>query len=198
MSTEETTAVAGAASESSETRVYEVSYLLVPSLDEAGRSSAVDAIRAHVEGKGGTIINEVYPELIELSYPMDHVAGGKRTHVATAYFGWLFFEAEPAQVPELQQAVAGDPNVVRALTLTTTRTQAETPTHYTFGRFTAGSVEETTEAPVRKEEEEKGEIVEEEVDKAIDELVGEGDDEKATDPASAADTPKEDAPEEEK
>lgn len=192
--TEETTAGAGAAAERPESRVYEVSYLLVPSLDEAGRSSAVDALRAHVEGKGGTIISEVYPELIELSYPMDHITAGKRTSVRSAFFGWMFVELDPGEAPTVKSAVEGEGSVIRSLLVQTSRTQAETPTHYSFGRFapTAETVEVT--APMPPADEPKEEVVEEEVDKAIDELVGGGDDEGVRETAPAAVTPAGEAP----
>src|SRR5258708_36612471 len=78
--------------------VYEIGYLLVPSLpaeripEEAGR------MRELVEKYGGTLIAEEDPKLRELSYPMQRMISHKRETFASAYFGWVKFKARKEEM----------------------------------------------------------------------------------------------------
>jgi ribosomal protein S6 len=155
-----------------EKRVYEIGYHLVPTLDERARGDAVDALRKAVEDRGGLILNEVYPELIDLSYEMTHDMLGKRHRFETAYFGWMFVELSGGEIPEIERYLQASEQILRALAVQTTREHALASTSYSFnkeGSFTLHTEEE--EEVEDREEEDKGELSEEEVDKAIDDLV---------------------------
>lgn len=180
---EETIAASSAAADERERRIYEFSYLLAPTLDESGRSSALDALRGYVEGEQGTIINETYPELLDLAYAMDYQVAGKRTEVETAYFGWMFLELLPEDMEALKEKIDHDQNIVRYLLLTSTRELATAPSTINFKRGVASpqkwEVEEKEEETKEESEEEpKEEMSEEEVDQAIDDLVSEEEDPK--------------------
>lgn len=173
MSTE-ATAGSSVSAEERERRIYELSYLLAPSLDESGRSAAVESIRAAVEGEQGTIINEVFPDFLELAYPMDHFVEGKRQRVTSAYFGWLFFEVLPERLEAIREALSREAAVVRFLLVAATQEQAHAATMVNFrrGTVTASEVREDEKAE-EKSAPEAAPLSEEEVDRAIEDLVGE-------------------------
>jgi ribosomal protein S6 len=160
-----------------EKRVYEIGYHLIPALDENARGDAVDALRKAVEERNGLILNEVYPELIDLAYEMPHDLLGKRHRYTTAYFGWMFCEIEPAQLEEVQEYLKGNEHILRSLVIVTDRAHALSSTSYSFKKEGSMMLHSEDEDEEGAEEEDttpepKGELSVEEVDKAIDDLVG--------------------------
>lgn len=172
-----------------ETRIYEIGYHLIPALDENARGDAVDAIRKAVEDRGGVILNETYPELIDLAYEMTHDMLGKRHRYMTAYFGWMYCQLEPAQLAEIQDYLKGNEHILRSIVVITDKEHALAATSYSFKKDGSMMLHSDEDEESDDEDgdddstEEKGEISEEEVDKAIEDLVGdeEGKEEKKED-----------------
>ncbi len=169
-----------------EKRIYEIGYHLIPSLDENARGDAVDALRKAVEDHGGLILNETYPELIDLAYEMTHAMLGKRYRYTTAYFGWMFCEMDPAKLAEVEAFLKAHDSILRSIVVVTDRAHALASTSYSFKK--EGSMmlhtedeEESEESEGESEQttEEQGEISEEEVDKAIGELIGDEEEKEA-------------------
>lgn len=160
-----------------EKRIYEIGYHLIPALDENARGDAVDALRKAVEDHDGLILSETYPELIDLSYEMSHDMLGKRHRYTTAYFGWMFCQLEPAHLAEIQEYLKGNEHILRSIVVITDKEHALAATSYSFKKdgsmmLHSDEDEEAGEEEETGEEEPKGELSEEEVDKAIDDLVG--------------------------
>ncbi len=109
---------------------------------------------------------------------MDHVVEGKRQRVTSAYFGWLFFEALPERLEVIREALSREGAVVRFLLVAATREQAHAATMVNFRRGTVatpGGQEQEGEKTEEKAAPEAAPLSEEEVDKAIEDLVGEED-----------------------
>jgi ribosomal protein S6 len=148
--------------------VYEVSYLLLPSLAQEQVPSRADAIKEQMTKLGGAIISFENPVLIDLAYPMTKVTHAGRTKVSSAYFGWIKFEITSEGIEKVKKALDADNEIVRHLIIKTVRENT----------LLNGKMKLQKEE--RKREEAEGEEVsaempkeapEEDSDKNIDELV---------------------------
>lgn len=83
----------------SETRNYEFSYLLPPSLSETEASSLAAKLSADIVESGGTVTRSEPPQKRKLAYAIK-----KET---TAYFGWVAFCFIPEALGELKKRIAG-------------------------------------------------------------------------------------------
>ena len=102
-------------------RIYEVGYLLVPTLGEENMPSVYSGLKDLVVSLGGEIISDEMPKMIPLAYTMHKVVQNVRSKFDTAYFGWIKFEVSPEKVLELKKKLDLDPNFIRFLTLKTVR-----------------------------------------------------------------------------
>ena len=146
-----------------ETVVYEIGYHLVPTLSEDEVALRVGDIQKLVSQKGGSVIAEEFPEIMELAYTMKKMIAGKWEKYDQAYFGWIKLETTPEDAQALNEELRTLDFVLRFLLVKTVR--ENTMSVRVLARKEAGE----TAAP----EAEKGPIVEAEVDKAIEELVKE-------------------------
>lgn len=103
-------------------RIYELGYLLVPTLEVDALSAVVgdlkDLINASFKGE---IISDDMPKSINLAYTMTKVVNNVRSKYDTAYFGWVKFAMEPEQVLELKKKLDLDPKMIRFLITKTVR-----------------------------------------------------------------------------
>ena len=106
---------------SSDPRVYEVGYLLVPTISEEELPASYGNIKELVASFGGGIISDEMPKMINLCYPMLKVVANVRNKFNTAYFGWVKFEMDPAKVLELKKKLDTDPMVIRFLIIKTVK-----------------------------------------------------------------------------
>ncbi len=88
---------------------YEVSFLLNPRLNEVELGQEVSKIEEIIKECGGEIMEENWPQKIELAYPIK-----KNTF---AYFAWLLFETKPECVKMFPEKVKYEANILRYLTL---------------------------------------------------------------------------------
>ncbi len=149
--------------------IYEVSYLLLPSLAEAQVPGKAQSLKDSVTSLGGAVISSENPVLIDLAYPMVKVVQTERHKVTEGYFGWIKFEIDSTGIEKVKKAFDGDNDTVRYLIIKTVRENT-----LLEGKMKLKSEEKF----VRGEEEAEGEIVApkeaasaEEVDKSIDDLV---------------------------
>lgn len=150
-----------------ETRVYEVGYLLLPYVQEADLEKESGRIKEAITAAGGTTFAEENPRLLALSYPMYKVFSNKKTKFENAYFGWVKFDGEPKGVLKLKKALDAEGNVLRYLIIKTVREN-------TLTRKPAAFVSKPIKSAPKeaiKEEESKEVINEAELDKTIDDLI---------------------------
>lgn len=148
-------------------RIYEVGYLLVPTLSEENMLMAYGNLKDLVVSLGGEIISDEMPKMISLAYNMQKVYQNVRSKFDTAYFGWVKFEMDPQKVLELKKKLDIDPNFIRFLILKTIRENtiaAKRFVHRDSRRKISTSKKEgenETSAPIDKEE----------IDKEIDAMI---------------------------
>jgi ribosomal protein S6 len=107
--------------EDSESRVYEVGFLFLPTLseEEVGREHV--ALRELISGLGGEVISDEAPKLIQLAYTMEKTISNVRSKYKSAYFGWIKFVAVPGKAPELKKQLDLHSQVLRFITIKTVR-----------------------------------------------------------------------------
>lgn len=145
-------------------RIYEVGYIIVPSVAEGDVEKAVGAIRAPIELSGGSFIAEGAPSLIRLAYEMTAREGDKNVVYDRGYFGWLKFEAATETARALESQLAADAAILRHIIFRTvredTRAKIKAPTlrevkTTTTSRPAPRREEDTTAAPVSEADLEK-------------------------------------------
>jgi ribosomal protein S6 len=104
-----------------EPRVYELGYLLMPSVNEGDLSNERDALVALITKFKGIVISEGQPQLIDLAYDMTKVINNKRHNYSQAYFGWIKFDVSPSVVETFTDNVEALENLLRSIMIKTER-----------------------------------------------------------------------------
>jgi ribosomal protein S6 len=147
--------------------VYEVSYLLLPSLASELVPAKVASIHDAVEKAGGQVISGENPTLIDLAYPMTKVIQTMRHKCFQGYFGWLKFEIAKDGIKEVKKTLDGNDDILRYLIIKTVRENT-----LVSGKMILKK-EEITKKEVEVSEGTTPEepATPEEIDKSIDDLV---------------------------
>ena len=98
-------------------RVYELGYLLVPTIEEIEVPAVYGNLKELILSFGGAPISDEMPKMIQLAYAMVKVVANVRSKFNTAYFGWTKFTMDSDKVLELKKKLDLDPNVIRFLLL---------------------------------------------------------------------------------
>lgn len=101
--------------------VYEIGYIIAPSVSEAKLPEEVKAIRSLVERAGGEVIAEGFPELQDLAYEMEKKTEAGKQKFTEGYFGWVKFEMLASAAPALDKDIARMSTIVRFLMVKTLR-----------------------------------------------------------------------------
>jgi ribosomal protein S6 len=146
----------------SRTNIYEVGYLLIPTISEEQLPGEVEKIKAVISKNNGTFISDEMPKLRNLAYTMRKSVGGGYNKYEKAYFGWVKFETEISSVPEIQKEINKNESILRSIIITTVRENT------IFTKPVAPEIDVVTEdAPAELETEE---VV---ADKAVENIVAE-------------------------
>jgi len=86
-------------------RIYEIGYLIVPSVKEEDLEKIVSTVRTEIEKAGGSFIAEGAPSMTRLAYPIAVRQGDRTEEHDRGYFGWIKFEAEIAAVRSLEESL---------------------------------------------------------------------------------------------
>lgn len=159
--------------------VYEIGFHLNPTLPEGEVLGKVSDLKQAISTRSGEIISEGFPTLIQLAYTIVKHIGNENKRFHQAYFGWIKFEMESASIVDLKKVLESDIDMIRFLIIKTVREDtmiSDKPEFKIALGEDADGVSEgataPTEAKPKKEltTEEKAEI-----DKEIDDLVSEKD-----------------------
>lgn len=152
-------------SENTSSRVYELGYLLVPTLPEEDVPINYGNLKELILSFSGEIVTDEMPKMIPLAYAMQKVVSNVRSKFKTAYFGWIKFTMGSEKVLELKQRLDLDPNLIRCLILKTVKENTIATKRFMRGEYkrpvTKKSGDALTAVPINKEA----------IDKEIDALV---------------------------
>lgn len=104
-----------------EPRVYELGYLVMPSVDEGDLTAQRDALVALITRFKGIVIDEGQPVLIDLAYEMDKLINNKKHTFSQAYFGWIKFDVTPTEVEALNDEIEAVETLLRSILVKTVR-----------------------------------------------------------------------------
>jgi ribosomal protein S6 len=155
----------------SRVKVYEVGYLLIPTIPEEHLAAEVQNIKAIIEKNEGVFITEDFPKLRPLAYTMRKSATGQNLKFTNAYFGWIKFEVNPSMIPTVQVGLEKNLNLLRFMLIGTVRENTLYTQRVVYrpageGALATDKIEEGQEAEAPKEK-----MSEEEIDKTIENLV---------------------------
>jgi len=157
------------AKEGTEARVYELGYLLIPTISTDELPEAYGDMKELIASLGGEIVSDEMPKMINLAYQMLKVTANVRSKHNTAYFGWIKFIMTPAKVLELKKKLDFDPKTIRFLILKTVKENTIAAKRFVGREMghsktpTASKKEEGAEVPAP--------ITKEEIDREIDAMV---------------------------
>ncbi|MBI5139892.1 MAG: 30S ribosomal protein S6 [Candidatus Vogelbacteria bacterium] len=145
------------------TKLYELGYLLVPTLAEEAMVDEVNKIRAYLEKDGGLITSFCHPETKKLAYEIaERGVASKKTKFGDAFFGWFRFQSTPEAISNIKDELDKNSKVLRFLII---KPSKDSP------RLTIVQIPETKTADASVKREKKKIMTEQELDKEIDELL---------------------------
>lgn len=147
-------------------KVYEVGYLLVPTLASEEVPVIYTNLKDLISSLGGEFISDDMPKMIPLAYSMLKVVSNVRSKFNTAYFGWVKFFMDPEKVLELKKKLDLDPNMIRFLILKTVKENT-----LASKRFVGKDSAYRKNTPKKDDGAEALPINKEEIDKEIDAMV---------------------------
>lgn len=112
--------------------VYEVGYLVLPSIPEDRLNEVVSSIRALITKVGGVEIDAEVPFKQDLAYSMSKTIGASRYVLSDAYLGWIKFDAEPASILSVKEGLEKLSEILRFLIV-----KAPRETTFTFAKAQA-------------------------------------------------------------
>ena len=160
-------------------QVYEIGYLLIPSIPQEKVSAETDTLKEILSKKEVEIIGQETPELRPLSYAMVKKIGTSNHKFDEGYFGWFKFEASVSDIESIKKAFEENPHMLRTLVITTVKENT-----YLGKKSPASVTEVSPESPVESIVEQLAGAVSgiapvatpasvEEMDKSIDAMVKE-------------------------
>jgi ribosomal protein S6 len=152
--------------EEANSRVYELGYLLVPTISPEDVPAAYGNLKELISSFGSVAISDEIPKMIPLAYSMVKVVSNIRNKFNTAYFGWNKFIMETDAVLELKKKLDLDPQIIRFLILKTVKENT-----IAGKRFVHGEVRRRPRAEKSENNETVVPINKEEIDKEIDAMV---------------------------
>ena len=101
--------------------VYEVGYIMVPSIPEENLGGEVTAFKDSLGEMGSVFISDEYPKMIELAYEMSRSIANKKQKFSYGYFGWVKFECTTERAKVIKEFLDKNEKLVRYLMIKTIR-----------------------------------------------------------------------------
>jgi len=130
-----------------ELSVYELGFLILPSIPEDKLSDVVAFIKKVITKEGGIEIDAEVPFKQPLAYSMSKTIGASRYVLSDAYLGWIKFEVEPSKISAIKTDIEKIGEILRFLLV-----KAPRETIFTFAKARATVEERQSLAPSSVEE----------------------------------------------
>lgn len=102
-------------------KIYELGYHVLPNLSEEELAKVVEGIKKNLEKFKAEIISEEYPKMMNLAYEITKDIDNKNRKFGSAFFGFIKFEIETANIEELNSIIEKNVNILRFLLIKTVR-----------------------------------------------------------------------------
>ncbi|MEI6377660.1 MAG: 30S ribosomal protein S6 [bacterium] len=146
------------------TSVYEVGYLMVPTIAEENVGAEVTTFKDGLQEQGVTFISDEYPKMLELAYEMSRSVANKKQKFSYGYFGWVKFECTTTQARIIKEGLDKNEKLIRYLMIKTVR-ESTMSSKRPYGK------QEGSKRRFTPKTQESTPINEEVIDKEIDALV---------------------------
>ncbi len=108
--------------ENKDKNLYEIGYVLVPSIPEDKVPEEVSRINELIVSNSGLVLSGEQPKFRKLSYEISKpISGGKNVRYNEGHFGWVRFETSPDCILIIDKELKSDLNVLRFLVLNLTK-----------------------------------------------------------------------------
>lgn len=141
--------------------LYELGYLLSPAIPQDKVLDTVAEIRNVIENAAGVILSEEQPRMRQLAYKMAKTIANRKQHFNEAYLGYIRFNGTPIRAKEIEEKLRKNDLVIRFLLI-----RAEAVEHLAPGRTLKPRGAKPIDGP-------KQEISHEEIDRELENLIGE-------------------------
>ncbi len=145
--------------------VYEVGYIMVPSIAEENVAGEVTKFKDIFVNSGAVFISDEYPKMTELAYEMTRSINNKKQKFSYGYFGWVKFECSTLQSLDIKEKLDNNENIIRFLLIKTVR-ESTLSAKRPYGRQDSSKKRVSTKKPEVIEK-----IDEKVIDSEIDALV---------------------------
>ncbi len=155
-------------------KTYELTYIISPEITSEEATAKAKEIESTVQGKEGIILSQSNPIAKTLAYPIEKRASG--------FVGTVEFQMESEKVPELEETISKDENIVRHMVIIKeplmAKRERRSRTKPALAVETKKKVEEIveTEKPVhtpKSSTENKGKVELKDIEQKLEELLGE-------------------------
>ncbi len=102
-------------------KIYELGYHVLPNLSEDEVAKVVTGIKDTLAKMEATVISEQFPQMMTLAYELGKEIENKTRRFTTAYFGWIKFEVETAQIENFKTEMDKNLNILRFIIIKTVR-----------------------------------------------------------------------------
>lgn len=101
--------------------IYEVGYIMIPSIPEENLGGEVTKLKDSLGDKGAVFISDEYPKMLELAYEMSRSIENKKQKFSYGYFGWVKFECTTENARVIKDYLDKNETLVRYLMVKTVR-----------------------------------------------------------------------------
>ncbi len=146
------------------TQVYELGYLVLPSVTEDNIPKVVSNLVSIIEKAGGKPLDSEDPYLEDLAYAMSKTIGARKYVVNDAYVGWMKFEIASSEVEQIKKTVEKVEEILRCLLIKVPR---ETTFTFAEARKARAEKEQALENPIVEVQEEALEAIEKPAEEVV-------------------------------
>lgn len=101
--------------------IYEVGYLILPTVGEDSLAPEVSKLKDVLAEVSAKVIADEYPVLISLQYEMTKRIDTKNVHFNQGYFGWIKFEVEAKEIEVIKKKLDLNKVLLRYIIISTVR-----------------------------------------------------------------------------
>ncbi|HRY30886.1 MAG TPA: 30S ribosomal protein S6 [Candidatus Paceibacterota bacterium] len=100
-------------------KLYEIGFLVIPSVDADKVKSKITEIKKTITGAGAEVVKEIQPDLINLAYPMVKKISDVNHKFDKAHFGSILFNSEAEAAEQIKHQFEKDNDILRFLLVKT-------------------------------------------------------------------------------
>ena len=113
-----------------ERNAYELAFHILPTVAEGEVTRVFDTLKAHISKNGGEVTTSETPERVELAYEIVKHLEGKNRGFKSAYFGWVRFKTDAANIAVLVEELDHNIEILRHLIIKLTKTEEAMPFYF--------------------------------------------------------------------